>query len=305
MSVPSAVEFIASDGEAAPNSFCTVSITDLKLSRPTPATARFVAAIPAVLGELPAADGLVAHGVRVRASRLHFNTYAAFAESRQLTSYLASGAHGEISGALRGRLGSVSSVRLQVPAAELPRSWAQVDALFLRDRGELPGGELLESAAGGPPADGEPAVESVWDYPRPPRVEQTRERVTVSLAGEPIAETTNALRVLETSHPPTYYIPFADIEMAALTASSATSWCEFKGRAHYWDATGVRSVGWSYPQPSGGYETLREHLAFYPGRVQARVDDEPVISQPGDFYGGWITSGIRGPFKGGPGTSAW
>ena len=160
-------------------------------------------------------------------------------------------------------------------------------------------------SASEPPANGEPAVESVWDYPRPPRVEQTRELVTVSLAGQPIAETTNALRVLETSHPPAYYIPFTDIEMSALTASPATSWCEFKGRAHYWDATGVRSVGWSYPQPSGGYELLGEHLAFYPGRVQARVDDEAVISQPGDFYGGWVTSRIRGPFKGGPGTSGW
>jgi len=183
--------------------------------------------------------------------------------------------------------------------------WAQIDALFLRESGRISGGDLRASAAGETAAHGEPAVESVWDYPRPPRVERTRERVTVSLAGELIAESTDALRVVETSHPPAYYIPFADIAMAALTPSSATSWCEFKGRARYWDATGVRSVGWSYPQPSGGYEMLREHLAFYPGRVQARVDDEPVISQPGDFYGGWITSRIRGPFKGGPGTSGW
>ncbi len=155
------------------------------------------------------------------------------------------------------------------------------------------------------PSDGARAVESVWDYPRPPRVEQTRERVTVSLARKQIAATTRALRVLETSHPPTYYIPFADIEMADLVASSATSWCEFKGRAHYWDATAQRSVGWSYPMPSHGYEMLRDHLAFYPGRVRARVDGEPVIAQPGDFYGGWITSRVEGPFKGGPGTSAW
>ncbi len=173
-------------------------------------------------------------------------------------------------------------------------------------RSELPEGPLPAAAAGRAPADKEPAVaESVWEYPRPPRVEQTREWVTVSLAGEPIAATRRALRVLETSHPPTYYIPFADIEMAALTASSATSWCEFKGQARYWDATGLRSVGWSYPLPSHGYETLHEHLAFYPGRVRARVGDEPVIAQPGDFYGGWITSRIRGPFKGGPGTSDW
>jgi uncharacterized protein (DUF427 family) len=171
--------------------------------------------------------------------------------------------------------------------------------------GEVPGADQSTCAVGESPADGQPAVESVWDYPRPPRVERTRERVAVSLAGEPIAETRDALRVLETSHPPTYYIPFADIEMTALTAASATSWCEFKGRAQYWDASGVRSVGWSYPRPSAAYELLREHLAFYPARVQARVGDEPVIAQPGDFYGGWITSRIRGPFKGGAGTSGW
>ena len=306
MSVPSAVELVVSDSVPAPSALCTVSITDLQLGRPGAASARFFAAIPSVLGELPAADGLVAHGIRVRASRLQFTTYAAFVESRQLASYLASGAHGEISHALRGRLGTVSSVRLQVPAGELPGSWAQIDALFLRGSGELPGGARPAAAAAAEaPADDEPAVESVWDYPRPPRVEQTRQRVTVSLAGEPIASTRRALRVLETSHPPTYYIPFADIEMATLTASSATSWCEFKGRAHYWDANGLRSVGWSYPLPSRGYEMLRDHLAFYPGRVRARVGDEPVIAQPGDFYGGWITSRIRGPFKGGPGTSDW
>ncbi len=93
--------------------------------------------------------------------------------------------------------------------------------------------------------------------------------------------------------------------MASLTASTASSWCEFKGRAHYWDAAAVRSVGWSYPEPSRGYEKLREHLAFYPGRVRARVEGEPVIAQLGDFYGGWITSRVRGPFKGAPGTSGW
>jgi uncharacterized protein (DUF427 family) len=149
------------------------------------------------------------------------------------------------------------------------------------------------------------AEESVWDYPRPPRVEATDEQVLVLLGGSPLAATTRALRVLETSHPPTYYLPFADIDMGRLTRSGRASWCEFKGRAEYWDAEGVEAVGWSYPAPSDGFQALRDHLAFYPGKVRASVDGEHVQAQPGDFYGGWITSRVAGPFKGGPGTSGW
>ena len=308
VSAPSAVEFVSSDSAPAPDALCAVAITELKISRPGPAAARFLAAIPSVLRELPGAEGLVAHGVRVRASRLHFTTYAAFAGGRQLDAYLAAGAHGEVARALRGRLGSVRSVRLELPAAQLPRSWAQIDMVFLRSLEGRAGTAATGGQSHGPAeaaAERDIAAESVWDYPRPPRVEPTAERVEVSLGTRQIAETARALRVLETSHPPTYYIPFEDIEMASLTASTATSWCEFKGRAHYWDAAGIRSVGWSYPEPSRGYEKLREHLAFYPGRVRARVQGEPVIAQPGDFYGGWITSRVRGPFKGGPGTSGW
>jgi uncharacterized protein (DUF427 family) len=127
----------------------------------------------------------------------------------------------------------------------------------------------------------------------------------VTLGGALLAQTERALRVLETSHPPVYYIPFADIEMHRLSASAASSWCEYKGRAAYWDAGEVVSIGWSYPDPSPGFEVLRDHIAFYPAKVHAEVDGEAVGAQEGDFYGGWITSRITGPFKGPPGTHHW
>jgi len=151
-----------------------------------------------------------------------------------------------------------------------------------------------------------PGQESVWDYPRPPRVEAGSERVRVLLGGTVLADTTAALRVLETSHPPVYYVPVADIDMSRLRRSRATSWCEFKGTAVYWDADGAQGVGWSYPEPSSGFEALAEHIAFYPGRVdEATVDGERAKPQEGGFYGGWITSRVVGPFKGGPGTRGW
>jgi uncharacterized protein (DUF427 family) len=153
---------------------------------------------------------------------------------------------------------------------------------------------------------GHVSPESVWSYPRPPRVEQSREHVVVRCEGSVLAESTNTLRVLETSHPPVYYIPLGDIDMSRLRQSNGVSWCEFKGTAVYWDCGGVEAVGWSYPEPSPGYEVLRGHIAFYPGRVgEAMVDDELVAAQHGGFYGGWITSRVTGPFKGGPGTSGW
>lgn len=154
-------------------------------------------------------------------------------------------------------------------------------------------------------------VERVWDYPRPPAVRPCDRRVRVEWAGEVLADSTHALRVLETSHPPTIYIPPADVRLSLLTTSGAGgTWCEFKGQARYLDAIVARrraqAVAWSYAAPSAGYEALRDHVAFYPGRLDsAWLDDERVQAQPGDFYGGWITGDLVGPFKGPPGTRGW
>ena len=153
-------------------------------------------------------------------------------------------------------------------------------------------------------------MESVWDYPRPPRVETSQKLVRVEFAGEVIAETTRAYRVLETSHPPVFYIPLEDVRGEFLRPSRRRTYCEFKGEAGYYDLVAggreVREAAWYYPEPSARYEALRGHVAFYPGRVDAAwVGDEQVTPQEGDFYGGWITDEIEGPFKGGPGTRGW
>lgn len=154
-------------------------------------------------------------------------------------------------------------------------------------------------------------VERVWDYPRPPGVTPCERRVRVEVAGEVLAESIRALRVLETSHPPTVYIPPVDVQVGLLVVSdTGATWCEFKGAARYLDAVvdarRVKAVAWSYPNPTAGYEALRDHVAFYPGRVDgAWLDDERVRAQPGDFYGGWITRDLVGPFKGAPGTRGW
>jgi uncharacterized protein (DUF427 family) len=153
--------------------------------------------------------------------------------------------------------------------------------------------------------------ENVWDYPRPPAVEPSARTVRIELGGHVLAESAHALRVLETSHPPTIYVPPGDIDFTLLAESSArATWCEFKGAARYHDAVvgerRVAQVGWSYPDPTPGYELLRDHVAFYPGRVDAAwLGDERVQAQDGDFYGGWITGDLRGPFKGPPGTLGW
>ncbi|HEU4899817.1 MAG TPA: DUF427 domain-containing protein [Actinomycetota bacterium] len=150
-------------------------------------------------------------------------------------------------------------------------------------------------------------MESVWDYPRPPRVEPSAAHVVVELDGEVLAETRRSLRVLETSHPPVYYIPAADVRTERLRPSARRpTVCEFKGTARYYDAGDRPAVAWSYPEPWSGYEAIAGHYAFYPGRVdRATVDGEQVEAQPGDFYGGWITSAVTGPFKGGPGSAGW
>ncbi len=153
-------------------------------------------------------------------------------------------------------------------------------------------------------------TESVWDYPRPPRVEATARRVRVVFDSVVIADTTRALRVLETSHPPVYYFPLDDVRREYLVAGKRHSFCEFKGCADYYTIAHADRVAvegaWLYRQPSPGYEQLAGHVAFYPSRVDACfVDDEQVEPQPGGFYGGWITADIVGPFKGVPGTEGW
>lgn len=152
--------------------------------------------------------------------------------------------------------------------------------------------------------------EWVWDYPRPPRLEAVPESLRVEWGGRVVAESRRGWRVLETSHPPTYYIPIADTDADLLQRGQGSSWCEYKGRARYYDlALGEArsaSAAWGYDQPSQGFEQLAGALAFYPSRVEACfVDGERVRAQEGDFYGGWITSKVAGPFKGGPATLGW
>jgi len=151
---------------------------------------------------------------------------------------------------------------------------------------------------------------SVWSFPRPPAVEPEARRARVELGGEVIADSTRALRVLETSHPPTIYLPPEDVRMELLEPVPRATLCEFKGRARYFDlvvgARRAREAAWSFPAPVAGYERLAGHVGFYPSAVDACfLGDERVVAQPGDFYGGWITGELEGPFKGGPGTLGW
>jgi uncharacterized protein (DUF427 family) len=155
-----------------------------------------------------------------------------------------------------------------------------------------------------------PGQESVWDYPRPPRVEEVPERIRVVVDGETIADTTRARRVLETSHPPVFYIPPEDIRPDRLVESGHGSVCEWKGLAGYshYEHGGrrIEDVAWSYGRPRPGYESIAGWYAFYPGKVdEAWVGDERATPQPGRFYGGWVTSRIVGPIKGEPGTTGW
>lgn len=155
-----------------------------------------------------------------------------------------------------------------------------------------------------------PGQESVWDYPRPPKVEDVEEKVKVVFGGVTLAYTSRAKRVLETSHPPTYYVPPEDVRMEHLTPVGGATFCEFKGRARYYDiAAGEREgawAAWTYPDPEPGYEEIGDYLTFYPSKMDnCWVGGEKVQAQEGDFYGGWILSSIVGPFKGGPGTAGW
>ena len=150
----------------------------------------------------------------------------------------------------------------------------------------------------------------MWDYPRPPRVETVPGRVTIRLGGELIADTRDAVRVLETSHPPVYYLPSADFAPGALVDAAGSSFCEFKGTARYLDVVGggvTRArAAWTYPHPAPGYAALGDRVAVYAAPMdECTVEGEVVTPQPGGFYGGWITANVVGPFKGVPGSMGW
>ena len=151
-----------------------------------------------------------------------------------------------------------------------------------------------------------PGQESVWDYPRPPRIEHTLERVTIELGGVTIADTRDVVRVLETSHPPVYYLPQSAFAPGVLQPASGHSYCEYKGVAGYLWVGSTARAAWFYPTPTAGFEALAERVAVYPGAMdRCTVDGETVRAQDGDYYGGWITAKIVGPFKGAEGTMSW
>lgn len=151
--------------------------------------------------------------------------------------------------------------------------------------------------------------ESVWDYPRPPRIERDTREVVVRWGDVPVARTRNAIRVLETSHPPGFYLPWADVDRELFQAAPGGSVCEWKGPASYWSlndgARRLANVAWSYPRPHAGWEEISDCVAFYPALLECRVDGALVAPQAGGFYGGWITPELVGPFKGEPGSGAW
>ena len=158
-----------------------------------------------------------------------------------------------------------------------------------------------------PPKSGQ---ESVWEYPRPPRLEPVSKRIRIVFNGETIAESANGRRVLETSHPPVYYLPPSDVRTEFLIAKGQGSLCEWKGTASYFSVAvngkEAYRAAWSYPDPTACFSEIKDHFAFYAGPVDlCTVDGEEVTPQPGGFYGGWITPDVVGPFKGEPGTMGW
>lgn len=154
-----------------------------------------------------------------------------------------------------------------------------------------------------------PGQESVWDYPRPPRVSPDAREVTVGLGDILIARSTRTIRILETAGPPTFYIPPEDIDFQYLEAATGDTHCEWKGTGAYWSVvtpqTRLKRVAWSYPDPFPGYEAIRGCLSFYPAHLECRVAGVRVLPQPGKYYGGWVTPEITGPFKGEPGSEQW
>jgi uncharacterized protein (DUF427 family) len=154
-----------------------------------------------------------------------------------------------------------------------------------------------------------PDQESVWDYPRPPRIVRDSRRVRVVYEGFEIAASTRAVRVLETASAPGVYVPPQDVTWDRLRENTSRTFCEWKGEARYVDLLArqgiARSVGWIYPKPTADFAEIAGYVSFYPGRVECYLGDERVRPQPGGFYGGWVTSQISGPIKGAPGTDLW
>ncbi len=186
----------------------------------------------------------------------------------------------------------------------MKRSFARRELVESRNRGRM---NAMNNLSGVQPSLGQ---ESVWDYPRPPKLERVSASLRVDFAKETVAKTRQGYRVLETSHPPVYYIPPSDVRQEFIVEASGQSFCEFKGVAKYWslDVHGniAERVAWSYPDPTQSFAAITGYLAFYASRVDmCWVGDERVLPQDGDFYGGWITSRVVGPFKGGPGTLGW
>ena len=154
-----------------------------------------------------------------------------------------------------------------------------------------------------------PGQESVWDYPRPPICVEDPREVRVCLGDLVIAQTTAAIRVLETASPPTFYLPAGDVNLKLLRRGNGSSFCEWKGAATYWslenDGTVIANVGWSYPNPTAAFANIAGHLSFYPAHLECYVDGQRVRPQDGGFYGGWVTDEIIGPWKGQSGTGGW
>ncbi len=154
-----------------------------------------------------------------------------------------------------------------------------------------------------------PGQTSVWDFPRPPRLAPDPRPVVVRWGGTVVAETRRAVRVLETAHPPSFYLPLDDVSTRLLVPAAGSSFCEWKGPARYWSLVDgdrrLDAIGWSYPAPLAGAEALAGCIAFYPKGLDCFVGGDPVRPQPGGFYGGWITSELTGPFKGEPGSEGW
>ena len=154
-----------------------------------------------------------------------------------------------------------------------------------------------------------PGQESVWDYPRPPRLELDQREVVIRAGETEIARSRRSWRVLETASPPTFYLSLEDVRIELLQPSAGSSYCEWKGAAQYWKLKtpeGDREpVGWSYAEPLPAFRQLQGYVAFYPGRIECCVGEHRVVPQPGRFYGGWITPEIVGPFKGEAGSEGW